>query len=52
MVEVAADRGDYATALAIWTPLADRGDAHAQYDVGLLYEAGHGVPLHYVDAVK
>jgi uncharacterized protein len=48
----AAERGDYATALTIWRPLADKGDAHAQFEVGLLYETGHGVALDYAEAAK
>lgn len=39
----AAKRKDYATALRIWKPLADRGSAEAQTNVGILYEHGHGV---------
>jgi hypothetical protein len=31
---VAYDRGDYATALKYWRPLAEQGDAAAQADLG------------------
>ena len=33
-------KGDYATAAKQLRPLADRGDAEAQYRVGLMYEFG------------
>ena len=41
---VAAYAGQhYDTAAAIWRPLADDGEARAQYRLGQLYERGHGV---------
>ena len=40
----AFDKGDYATALKAWQPLADKGDASAQLNVALLYAKGQGVP--------
>ncbi len=30
-------RGDYATALREWRPLAEQGDADAEYNLGLMY---------------
>jgi len=39
----AYQRGDYATALAEWTPLAEQGVVEAQYDVGLIHYLGKGV---------
>ena len=39
----AYDSEDYATALREWQPLAEQGDAQAQYHVGLLYHKGRGV---------
>jgi TPR repeat protein len=39
----AYNRGDYATALEEWRPLAEQGDAFAQYNLGLLYYEGEGV---------
>ena len=41
----AYNRGDYAAALREWRPLAEQGDADAQYNLGLMYESGHGVAL-------
>lgn len=40
----ANNRGDYATALREWRPLAEQGDALAQYNLGVLYRKGRGVP--------
>ena len=40
----AYDRGDYATALEEWRPLAEQGDAVAQAHLGLMYAKGEGVP--------
>ena len=46
----ANNRGDYATALREWRPLAEQGDARAQYNLGLLYDNGKGVSHDYVQA--
>ena len=43
----AHDRGDYASALRIWMPLADKGNARAQTNLGVMFANGHGVPLDY-----
>ena len=40
----ANNRGDHATALREWQPLAKQGHAIAQYNLGLLYANGQGVP--------
>ena len=48
----AAQSGDYATALRELTPLAKQGDADAQYNLGLMYRNGQGVPQDYKTAVK
>ncbi len=48
----AYDRGDYATALEEWRPLAEQGDAGAQFNLGLLYDMGRGVPQNYAEAAK
>ena len=44
--------GDWATALREWTPLAEQGRADAQYNLGLIYDKGWGVPQDYKAAVK
>jgi len=36
--------GDFKTALAEWTPLAEQGDAATQYFLGVIYFKGKGVP--------
>ena len=36
-------RGDYLKALRLIRPLANDGDAAAQYNLGLMYMTGHGV---------
>jgi len=43
-------RGDYATVLREWRPLAEQGDALAQYNLGVLYRKGRGVPQDDVQA--
>ena len=35
--DAAFDKGDYATAMRLLRPLADQGDARAQYNLGLMY---------------
>jgi len=46
----AYNRGDFATALREWRPLAEQGEARAQFFLGLSYENGDGVPLDHVKA--
>jgi len=48
----AYERGDYETALAEFRALADQGDASAQYNLGVGYDRGQGVPQDYQEAVK
>ncbi len=48
----AYNRGDYATALREWRPLAKQGDAGAQIFLGFMYRKGRGVPQDYAEAVK
>jgi uncharacterized protein len=48
----AAERGDYASARREWRPLAEQGHANAQYNLGLMYRNGEGVPKDDVEAVK
>lgn len=47
----AYNKGDYATALKEWQPLAEQGDANAQYNLGLLYARGQGVTQDYKQAL-
>ena len=46
----AYDQGDYATTFAESQPLAERGDAEAQYMLGFLYARGEGVGRDLVHA--
>ena len=39
----AYEKGDYATALREWEPLAEQGDADAQFNLGVMYANGRGV---------
>jgi hypothetical protein len=48
--KAAYDSGDYATALHIFQPLADQGDAEAQFGLATMYEKGRGVPEDLVRA--
>jgi TPR repeat protein len=45
-------QGDYAKALKEWQPLAEQGDAVAQFNLGLMYANGQGVPQDYKEALK
>src|SRR5215213_9208553 len=38
-------RADYSAAVGIWRPLAQAGDADAQFNLGQAYRLGRGVPL-------
>ena len=49
---VAAQSGDYVTALQEWRPLAEQGDAEVQFNVGLMYKKGWGVLQDYAEAAK
>ena len=48
----AFERGDYAAALREWRPLAEQGDAKAQYALGLMYDEGMGVPEDDAEAAE
>ncbi|MGO9443999.1 MAG: tetratricopeptide repeat protein [Thiobacillaceae bacterium] len=50
--KVAFNREDFATALRLLRPLADRGNAEAQTLVGSMYALGEGVPQDYAAAIK
>ena len=45
-------RGDYAAELRILRPLAAKGEAWAQYFLGVSYVNGEGVPKNDAEAVK
>jgi uncharacterized protein len=45
-------RGDYATALRLFRPLADQGSTQAQYKIGLMYYSGEGVAQDLAEATK
>ena len=44
--------GDYATARRQWFPQAEQGDAKAQYNLGVIFANGKGVPKNDGEAVK
>ena len=44
--------GDFATALEHWKPLAEKDDAEAQRNLGIMYQQGLGVPQSNAEAVK
>ncbi len=46
------DRGDYATALREWRPLAEQGHAEAQFKLANMYFNGQGVPLDIAEALE
>ena len=48
----AAQKGDFATALRLWKPLAEQGNSSAQYNLGIMYRNGKGVAQDYKTAVK
>lgn len=45
-------RKDYATALRIWKPLAEQGNARAQASLAAMYEGGQGIPRDYAAALE
>ena len=49
--DAAVKRRDYATALRLIRPLAEQGDASAQYNLGVFYDNGLGVPQDHVRAL-
>ncbi len=48
----AYDRGDFATAIKEWQPLAERGDARAQFNLGVVLFNGQGIPHDPLKAVE
>ena len=45
-------RGDYATALQEWQPLAEAGNLAAQFNLGLMHYNGEGGSQNYGEAAK
>ncbi len=50
--QAAYERGDHIAALAIWRPLADEGDANAQFRMAVSYDLGRGVTQDHTAAVQ
>ncbi len=48
----AMHRGDYEAAYQEWLPLAQAGDARAQFHLGVLYERGWGIPQDFREAAR
>ena len=48
----AYERGDYATALKEWRPLAKAGNEKAQHALGVMFQRGQGVVQDYKGALK
>ncbi|MGA8963035.1 MAG: hypothetical protein WB525_00965, partial [Pseudolabrys sp.] len=48
--DAAVKRRDYSTAVRLVRPLAEQGDANAQYNLGVFYDNGLGVPQDKVRA--
>lgn len=44
--------GDFALAHSEWRPLAEAGDARAQYQLGLMYQKGEGVDADPAEAAR
>jgi TPR repeat protein len=47
----AAGRRDYVAAAEEWLPLAEQGHVGAQYNIGVLYDQGLGVPQDFGEAI-
>ena len=47
----AYQRGDYASAMKEWHPLAEAGNPHIQFFIGGMYDLGQGVPQDNGEAV-
>src|SRR5436305_13396532 len=43
-------KADYSAAVAIWRPLAEKGDADAAFNLGQAYRLGRGVPTNIAAA--
>ncbi|HHF3376382.1 TPA: sel1 repeat family protein, partial [Haemophilus influenzae] len=47
----AYEQSNYQTAFKLWLPLAEQGNAKAQYNLGVMYGNGRGVKQDYFKAV-
>ena len=43
---------DYKSAFEIWKPLAEKGNAKAQNNFGLMFKEGKGIPQDHKEAIK
>jgi TPR repeat protein len=50
--QAAYNKGDYTTALRLWRPLAEQGNAVAQSNLGVMYAGGQAVPKDYGKALE
>ena len=48
----AYENHDYAGAIKQWRPLAEKGSAAAEFNLGLLYYDGHGVAQDFAEAAQ
>ena len=48
----AYERGDYATAFRLMRPLAEKGNARSQHNLGVMYDYGRGAPQDDTEAWK
>jgi TPR repeat protein len=48
----AYQKGNYEKAIEEWRPLADAGDSSAQFNIGLMYHDGQGVPQDFSRAAE
>ncbi len=48
----AITKEDFAKAFQLCKPLAEQGDADAQFNLGVMYASGHGVPQDYAEALS
>ena len=49
---IAAETGNYQSALQQWGPLAEKGHAIAQFNLALLYHSGSGISMDEKKAVE
>ncbi len=52
LVARAIQQGNFAEAYHLWRPLADDGDAAAQYGIGWMYHNGYGLAINDEEAIR